>query len=68
MGGAETKRGTLHEAVIDYLDEPSKNDFADLTARRHVTEETGHGREEMGSSIQMPVPKDLYRVSDCGKV
>ena len=52
-------QGTLHQAVIDYIDERSKNDFADVTARRHVTEETGHGREETRSYIQMPVPKDL---------
>ena len=52
-------QGTLHKAVIDYIDERSKNDFVDVTARRHVTEETGHGREETRSYIQMPVPKDL---------
>src|SRR6266498_4144047 len=50
---------TLHQAVIDYLDEQSKNDFADVKARRHLTTETGHGREETRSYIQMPVPKDL---------
>ena len=50
---------TLHQAVIDYIDEQSANDFANVTARRHVTEETGHGRNETRSSIQMPVPQDL---------
>ena len=50
---------TLHQAVIDYIDEQSENDFANVTARRHVTEETGHGRNETRSSIQMPVPQDL---------
>src|SRR6266542_3090926 len=50
---------TLHQAVIDYLDEQSKNDFADVKARRHLSTETGHGREETRSYIQMPVPKDL---------
>ena len=49
---------TLHQAVIDYIDEQSENDFADVTARRHVTEETGHGREETRSYIQMPVPQE----------
>jgi predicted transposase YbfD/YdcC len=50
---------TLHQAVIDYIDEQSENDFANVTARRHVTEETGHGRNETRSYIQMPVPQDL---------
>ena len=50
---------TLHQAVIDYIDEQSENDFANVTARRLVTEETGHGRNETRSSIQMPVPQDL---------
>ena len=50
---------TLHQAVIDYIDEQSENDFATVTARRHVTEETGHGRQETRSYIQMPVPQNL---------
>ncbi len=50
---------TLHQAVIDYIDEQSENDFATVTARRHVTEETGHGRHETRSYIQMPVPQNL---------
>src|SRR3954452_8283811 len=36
---------TLHQAVIDYLNEQAKNAFADVTVRRHCTEETGHCRE-----------------------
>jgi len=50
---------TLHQAVIDYVVEQSKNDFADAQARRHITKETGHGREEIRSYIQMPVPETL---------
>ncbi len=50
---------TLHQAVIEYIDEQSENDFATVAARRHVTEETGHGRQETRSSIQMPVPQSL---------
>jgi predicted transposase YbfD/YdcC len=50
---------TLHQAVIDYMDEQAKNDFATCKARRHLTHETGHGREEIRSYVQMPVPKDL---------
>ena len=50
---------TLQQAVIDHIDEQSKNDFADAQARRHTTHETGHGREETRSYIQMPVPETL---------
>lgn len=50
---------TLHQAVIDYIDQQSENDFAEVVVRRHVTEETGHGREEIRSYIQMPVPETL---------
>jgi predicted transposase YbfD/YdcC len=50
---------TLHQAVIDYIDEQITNDFADAQARRHVTTEKGHGREETRSYIQMPVPESL---------
>src|SRR5579862_805666 len=50
---------TLHQQVIDYVDEQAKNDFADVKARRHITHETGHGREEIRSYIQMPVADNL---------
>jgi predicted transposase YbfD/YdcC len=50
---------TLQQAVVDYIDEQSKNDFADAQARRHTTKEKGHGREEIRSYIQMPVPDTL---------
>ena len=50
---------TLHQAVIDYIDEQAKNDFADVKARRHLTHETGHGREETRSYIHLPVPETL---------
>jgi predicted transposase YbfD/YdcC len=52
-------QGTLHQAVIDYVDEQSKNDFADVKVRRHLTEETGHGRQETRSYIHLPVPETL---------
>src|SRR6202790_3697917 len=52
-------QGTLHQAVIDYIDEQCKNDFVNAQARRHVTKEKGHGREEMGTYLQMPVPDTL---------
>jgi predicted transposase YbfD/YdcC len=50
---------TLHQEVIDYIDGQSQNDFAEAKARRHLTQEKGHGREEIRSYIQMPVPDDL---------
>jgi predicted transposase YbfD/YdcC len=50
---------TLQQAVIDHIDEQSKNDFAGAQARRHTTTEKGHGREEIRSYIQMPAPATL---------
>jgi predicted transposase YbfD/YdcC len=50
---------TLHQAVIDHINEQWEDDFARLNARRHQTKETGHGREETRSYIQMPAPEGL---------
>lgn len=50
---------TLHQAVIDYVDQHLDNDFADVPARRHRKIERGHGREECRTYIQMPVPESL---------
>jgi predicted transposase YbfD/YdcC len=50
---------TLHQEVIDYIEEQAKNDFADVKARRHITHETGHGRDEIRSYLHMPVPDEL---------
>ncbi|MEA1952116.1 MAG: ISAs1 family transposase [Planctomycetota bacterium] len=52
-------QGTMHEAVISYVDEQMENNFADVAARRHTTTEKGHGREETRTYIQMPAPKSL---------
>jgi predicted transposase YbfD/YdcC len=49
----------LHRAVIDHIYEQWEDDFARVKARRHQTRETGHGREETRSYIQMPVPEGL---------
>jgi predicted transposase YbfD/YdcC len=54
---------TLHQAVIAYIDEQSQNNFAGVKARRHQTRETGHGRDETRSYIQMPVPQELPGVA-----
>jgi len=50
---------TLHQAVIDYVDQQIETDFANVEARRHVTKENGHGRIETRHYIQMPAPKTL---------
>jgi predicted transposase YbfD/YdcC len=50
---------TLHQAVIDHIVAEWEDDFARVKARRHQTQETGHGREETRSYIQMPVPESL---------
>jgi predicted transposase YbfD/YdcC len=49
----------LHDGVVDYVIEQLDNDFADVTVRRHVTEEAGHGRTEKREYFQMPAPKTL---------
>ena len=48
---------TLHQAVIDYIDEQLEGDLA--KAREYVTTETGHGREETRVYLQLPAPKSL---------
>jgi predicted transposase YbfD/YdcC len=48
---------TLHQAVIDYIDEQLEGDLAD--AQEHVARETGHGREETRTSLQLPAPNEL---------
>ena len=57
---------TLHQAVIDYIDQQLDNDFAGIDARSYMTTEKGHGREETRTYVQMPVPQDLPRGS-CGR-
>ena len=52
-------QGTLHQGVIDYIDEQIENDFANVPVRRHTTEEKGHGRQETRTYIQMPAPASL---------
>lgn len=52
-------QGNTHQGVMDYVDQQVENDFADVSARRYVTKEKGHGREETRIYIQMPAPKSL---------
>ena len=57
--GLKGNQCKLHEAVMDHVEKHFENDFADIPARRHVTNETGHGREETRTYIQMPAPTTL---------
>jgi predicted transposase YbfD/YdcC len=50
---------TLHQAVLDYVNQHLDNDFAGVAARRHQEADQGHGREEYRSDVQMPVPEAL---------
>ena len=51
---------TLHQAVIDHINEQLEGDLAN--AREHVTTEKGHGREETRTYLQLPAPKEPARV------
>jgi predicted transposase YbfD/YdcC len=55
----EGNQETLQQAVIDDIDQRVEKDFADADVRRRTTSETGHGREETRTYLQMPAPKDL---------
>lgn len=50
---------TLHSAVVEYVNEQMDTDFANCGARRQVTKEQGHGREEIRHYVQLPVPHKL---------
>ena len=48
---------TLHQAVIDPIDERLEGD--DVGTAELVVREQGHGREEERTYLQLPVPEDL---------
>ena len=48
---------SMHQATMEYITTQSETDFQDIGARRYVTMETGHGRTETRTYIQMPAPK-----------
>ena len=50
---------TLHDAVVEYVDMPSANDFADIAVRWPTTTESAHGRDTTRCCFPMPVPIDL---------
>jgi predicted transposase YbfD/YdcC len=47
----------LHQAVIDHINEQLEGDLAN--AQEQVTTETGHGREETRTYLQLPAPETL---------
>ncbi|MBV8318793.1 MAG: ISAs1 family transposase, partial [Planctomycetaceae bacterium] len=47
----------LHRAVIDNIDERLEGELEG--AQEHVTVETGHGREETRTDLQLPAPEGL---------
>jgi predicted transposase YbfD/YdcC len=50
---------TLHQEILEHIDQHLDNDFADVAARRYQETDKGHGREEYRSYVQMPVPEGL---------
>jgi predicted transposase YbfD/YdcC len=50
---------TLHNEVINYIDQQSSNDYADVNARCHMTQEQAHRRLELRHYVHMPGPRDL---------
>lgn len=49
----------LHQSVMAYVNRQLESNFRGIGARRLVTTETGHGREETRHYVQLPVPADL---------
>jgi predicted transposase YbfD/YdcC len=50
---------TLHEGIISFFEDHVDDGFAGIRMRYHVTDETGHGREESRYYMICPVPEDL---------
>jgi len=50
-------QGTLHQAVIEAIDEQLEGDLAE--AQEQVTTEKGHGRQERRTYLQLPAPEEL---------
>src|SRR3954454_2734176 len=48
---------TLHQAVIDHIDDRLEGDLGD--ARERTTTEKNHGREETRTYLQLPAPETL---------
>ena len=57
--GLKGNQSKLHEAVVDYVAQQMENDFANVRARRCVTHDKGHGRDETRTYLQLPAPRSL---------
>jgi len=57
-------QGTLHDAVVNYIDQHLDDDFADVDVRRHTVTEILHGKPETRLYTQFPVPKNLPMLED----
>ncbi|MBS0204391.1 MAG: hypothetical protein JSS49_15915 [Planctomycetes bacterium] len=49
----------MHQSTVAYINRQMESDFHNCGARRHLTKETSHDREEIRQYIQMPVPNDF---------
>lgn len=54
----ENQEGLYH-SMVAYINRQMESDFRRCGARRHMTQEIGHGRDETRQYIQMPVPNDF---------
>src|SRR3954462_4929919 len=52
-------QGTLHQAVVDHVLRRWDDDFAGDVLGRRQTDETGHGRRESRTYIQLEAPESL---------
>jgi predicted transposase YbfD/YdcC len=52
-------QGTLHQAVVDHVLKRWDDDFVGEAVGRRQTEETGHGRRESRTYIQLEAPETL---------
>ena len=50
-------QGSLHQAVIDYIDEQLEGELPEVSEQ--TTVEKGHGREESRTYLQLPAPEGL---------
>jgi len=63
VGGADYvlalkgNQGSLHQAVIDYIDEQLEGELPEVSEQ--TTVEKGHGREESRTYLQLPAPEGL---------
>jgi predicted transposase YbfD/YdcC len=55
--GLKGNQESLHQAVIDHIDEQLEGELEG--AQEHMTVEKGHGREETRTYLQLPAPEGL---------